>query len=112
MQDVVKSRRWKPAQVRAALVDLLVDEKVQAMADAPCENCGAKEMADEQLDPLLFCDGCNFSGAKETYICNRVYCLSCIRHLDENNPVLESLELALQCPCCSGNHCYEGAFSS
>ena len=101
MQDVVKSRRWKPAQVRAALVDLLVDEKVQAMADAPCENCGAKETADEQLDPLLFCDGCN-----------HVYCLSCIRHLDETNPVLESLELALQCPCCSGNHCYEGAFSS
>ena len=56
---------------------------------------------DEQLDPLLFCDGCN-----------RVYCLACIRHLDETNPVLECLELALQCPCCSGNHCYEGAFSS
>jgi hypothetical protein len=101
MQDVVESRRWKPTQVRAALVDLLVDEKVQAMADAPCENCGVTETVDEQLDPLLFCDGCN-----------RVYCLACIRHLDETNPVLECLELALQCPCCSGNHCYEGAFSS
>jgi hypothetical protein len=99
MSEVCRKRNWDESQVRGALIDVRLEEKLKEMQNAKCEHCGCTETPNEELDPLLFCD-----------TCDRTYCLTCIKLLDASNVVLDSLDEPLECPCCASKHRYDVTF--